>query len=183
MKRTKNKKQELIILANDPSLTAWGWVVLDLNDNIYDVGCIKTKPEHTKRRIRKGDDFIRRMHDIDQVLLDLVDKYKVTYLLSELPHGSQSAVAAVMIGAVAAAMQMLADSRNIGIEWYSEGDAKKAVLGKISCTKQEMIDAVADLYDVPWTGIKYKDEAMADAMAIYHAAVKTSSTFHLFKTL
>ena len=45
------------ILTNDPSLTAWGWVVLRGNA-IVEAGCIKTESQAKKRRIRKGDDRI-----------------------------------------------------------------------------------------------------------------------------
>jgi Holliday junction resolvasome RuvABC endonuclease subunit len=170
------------ILTNDPSMTAWGWVALDWKGNIIEKGCIKTSGvPKKKRRIRKGDDTVRRVNEINQELLKVIKQYKVDYILSELPHGSQNASAAVMIGIVTGIMQTLSDSLEIGIEWYSEGDAKKCVLGRQSATKGDMIEAINKLYDVHWTEVGYKDEAIADALAIHYVATKQSSTLKLLK--
>lgn len=169
------------ILTNDPSMTAWGWGILSFDGRIVELGCVKTKTEGKKRRIRKGDETTARISEINKILLELIHKYNVTYILSELPHGSQNAAAAVMIGAVAGMAQTIADTLEIGIEWYSEGDSKKCLLGKISATKQETIDAIDELYDVPWTNTKYKDEAIADALSIHYCATKQSSTLKFLK--
>ena len=168
-------KQEFRILTNDPSFTAWGWAVVDNYGIVENTGCIKTEPESKKRRIRKGDDTIRRISEINFELLKLIRENNISCILSELPHGSQNASAAVMVGAVAAIVQTISDVFGIPVEWYSEQDAKKHMLGKKSATKQEMIDAVSKWYKVGWKGIKYKDEAVADAMAIYHVARFQSS--------
>lgn len=171
--------KNLTILTNDPSLTAWGWAVIRDN-KILNTGCIKTAPEQKKRRIRKGDDNTRRVSEIVKELLDLIKIYGVNYILSELPHGSQNASAAVMIGMTIGIIQTIADSKDLPVEWYSEGDAKKCLLGKRSSTKDETIEAITDNYNIKFTGIKYKDEAIADAMAIYHVALLQSSTLKLF---
>jgi len=172
MKRTS---QNLVILTNDPSITAWGYAVMTARGDVLDVGCIKTESQNKVRRIRKGDDTARRICEINQQLLSVIHTYRVNYLLSELPHGSQSASAAVMIGIVTGIAQTLSDSLKIPIEWYSEGDAKKYLLGRISATKDEIRNEINKLYTVPWTRVKYKDEAIADAIAIYNAAVIESS--------
>ena len=176
--------KDLIILANDPSITGWGYAVLDAKDNILTTGCIKTEPQHKKRRIRKGDDTVRRVSEINRRLLRVIKHYKVTYLLTELPHGSQNASAAVMIGIVTGVVQTLSDALELGVEWYAEMDAKKCLLGKNSATKREMIAAVDEAYyGVPWKGIKYKDEAVADALAIHYVASLQSNVLQLFKTM
>lgn len=170
-----------VILSNDPSITAWGWVVIDIQDQVVlEAGCIKTIPNHKKLRIRKGDDTTRRISEINQALLHVFKKYDVKYILSELPHGSQSAVGAVMIGIVTGIVQTFADIKGIGIEWYSEADSKMCNLGKRAATKDEMITAIDKLYAMPWTNIGYKDEAMADAMAVYHTALKSSNIIKMW---
>ena len=186
MKRTRANRNvtvpEKSILTNDPSMTAWGWAVLDWNGNIVDVGCIKTDSQHKKQRIRKGDDTVRRVAEINQQLLKVIKEYNVNYILSELPHGSQNASAATMIGIVIGIMQTISNSKELGIEWYGENDSKKAVLGKQSATKQEMVDAISKLFpEMRWTGKKYKDEAIADAMAVYYVAKQQSAALKLFK--
>ena len=183
MNRTNLPTKDLIILTNDPSITAWGWAVIDTSSTVLAVGCIKTVPLYKKRRIRKGDDTVRRVSEITQTLLQIIRHYKVTYLLTELPHGSQNASAAVMIGIVTGIVQTLSDALEIGVEWYAEMDAKKCLLGKNSATKKEMITAVGKLYDVTWKGVKYYDEAVADALAIYHTALQQSNTLRLFRTM
>ena len=179
MKRTKHNYGT--ILANDPSITAWGWVVLDWQENIQDLGCIKTEPSQKKQRIRKGDDTVRRINEINRVLLRMIKHYNVQYILSELPHGSQNARAAVMIGVVSGIAQTISDTLKIGIEWYSENDAKKCLFDRKSVSKQEMIVKIKTLYDVLWTNTKWRDEGIADALAIHNAAMEMSSTLRLLK--
>jgi len=169
------------VMTNDPSMTAWGWAVIDSFGNVLGSGCIKTAPEQKKRRIRKGDDTVRRASEIIRKLIEILRDYEVMYILSELPHGSQNASAAVMIGMVTGIMQTLADVRNVGIEWYSEGDSKKALLGKLSATKDETIQAIKARYFVRLTGVKYKDEAIADALSVHYCAMQQSSTLKLMK--
>jgi Holliday junction resolvasome RuvABC endonuclease subunit len=175
------KLKQQTILTNDPSMTAWGWAVLDWDGKVIDSGCIKTAPDYKKKRIRKGDDTVRRVSEINHQLLRTIRRHNVVYVLSELPHGSQNANAAIMIGIVTGILQTICDVKKLGIEWYSEGDAKKHLLGKLSAAKREVIDAIAALYHVPWRNIKYIDEAVADAMAIYHVAQFQSSTLKLMK--
>jgi len=175
-------RKDLIVLTNDPSLTAWGWVVIGATQDVLDCDCIKTKPEHKKRRIRAGDDLVRRINDINRQLLAVIKKYGVNYLLAELPHGSQNAHAATMIGVVTGIIQTMSNTLDLPIEWYSEADAKQALLGKVTATKLEIINEITELYDMRfWPEIKYKDEAIADAMAIYHAARSQSHVLKFFQ--
>lgn len=168
-------RESLTILVNDPSLTAWGYCVIR-DGKVVKTNCIKTVPENKKRRIRKGDDNVRRVSEIIQVLKQEIENHSVNYLLTELPHGSQSSTGAVMIGVVLGIMETFAQCYQLGIEWYSEGDAKKAILGKISATKQETIDRIKTLYPgMVWMKAKYQNEAVADALAIYHCATLSSS--------
>lgn len=176
------KQKNIHILANDPSICAWGYSVLDQNGNVLEIGCIKTESGGKKMRIRKGDDSIRRIKEITTRLLTVIKKHDIEYIVSELPHGSQSASAAVMIGVCMGIMQTLADTLDIGIEWFSEGDSKKNALGKLSAEKKEMITAMSKQYQVKWTGTKYIDEAVADSLAIHNVASKQSPALKLFRS-
>ncbi len=170
------------ILTNDPSLRGWGWAVLSVGSDVLEAGCIKTESEHKKKRIRKGDDNIRRISEIVLKLLDVIRTYNVTFIVSELPHGSQNAAAATMIGIVTGIAQTIADTLDLPIEWFSEADAKKAVLGKKAGTKEEMIRAINKRYlNVPWPGAGYKNEAIADALAIHFVAKQQSSTLKMMR--
>jgi len=164
----------MIVLTNDPSFTAWGWVVLNEQSEILDCGCIRTSPDYKRCRIRKGDDRVRRTSQIVNTLLDIIKKWNVDYILSELPHGSQNASAAVMIGIVTGIVQTLSDVLDIGVEWYSEADAKKAMFGRKDVSKEEIQKFVSSFYKVNLPGIKYINEAISDALAIYYVASKES---------
>lgn len=175
LKKSSNTTQTFHVLSFDPSLTAWGWVVMDGEDHrVLACGCIKTEPQHKKLRTRVGDDRVRRINELNRQLLKIICDWDVQYLLSEQPHGSQSAVSAIMVGITLGIGQTLSDSLNLGIEWYSEGDAKKALSNKKSLSKQQTIEEIGKLYDVPWTGTKYRDEAVADAIAVYNVARQQS---------
>lgn len=162
------------ILTNDPSFTAWGWAVINEVNQVIDSGCIKTEPEQKKRRIRVSDDRTRRVQVIIDHLLNLVDEYKIDLILTEMPHGSQNANAAIMIGMVTGVIVTIAQCRDIPLEQYSEQDAKKCLLGKKAATKDDTIEAIDRLYEVDWTKTKYIDEAVADALAVYHVAREQS---------
>lgn len=165
-----NTTKQLTVLAHDPSFTAWGYAVVR-NGRVINAGCIKTDPEAKKRRIREGDDRVRRIKEINDALLALIKDHDVNMMVSELPHGSQNAKAAIMMGIVAGIVQTIGDCLGVAVDWFSEADAKKALLGRKASTKDEVISAVKDQYsDVPWRNTKYIDEAIADAMAVYHVA-------------
>lgn len=170
------------ILACDPSMTAFGWVVLDFQRNILESGCIKTESESKKLRIRKGDDTIRRITEMVETIVNVIEKNHVTYIVSELPHGSQSASAADMLGIVKGIVQTISICKNIGIEWYSEGDSKKALHGdgKKTVSKADTIKAINKIYKVVWPGAKFRNEAVADALAVHHVACIQSPVLKLF---
>ena len=175
MKRTVSIKKTRILVC-DPSFTAYGWIVVELSQTFRVIasGCIKTEPDGKKSRIRKSDDRLRRISEINAVLLDLIKTHNISILLSECPHGSQNAVAAVMVGAVLAQLQSIADTLELPIEWYSEEECKKYVLKKRSATKTEMKEAITTRMDIKWRNVKYIDEAMADAGAVFLTAIDKS---------
>ena len=173
------KQNTNLILALDPSMTGFGWVVLNKEGKIYNQGCIKTEPSHKKLGIRKGDDRVRRIMEINTELISIIKKYGIKLIVSEQPHGSQSAVAAVMIGIVAGIVQTLADSFKIAVEYYFGGDCKHNLLGVRSAGKGATIEAIGKKYDITFTGTKYKDEAVADAMAVFDIAAAQSSIIRI----
>jgi Holliday junction resolvasome RuvABC endonuclease subunit len=178
--KTASIKDDFIMMVHDPSFTAWGWAILNSNKDVIDHGVIKTQLADKKLRIRKGDDRVRRIVELNTELLRVIKKYKVNYMAAELPHGSQNAQAAIMMGACAGIIQTLSDTLKIGLEWYNEADAKKCALGKTSAAKIEMITKMMGEYSMRWYKVKYKDEALADALAIHYVACKQSSTLKLF---
>jgi Holliday junction resolvasome RuvABC endonuclease subunit len=166
------------ILACDPSFTAWGWAVFQ-NHTRIDSGCIKTEPSPKKNKVRKGDDRIRRIGELYDILLEVIQSHKIDFIVAELPHGSQNAQAAIMMGSVAAILMGFDKLLGIPVEWYTEDDAKKTLLGRKSASKADVIAAVEETFDDRITGFKYVQEAIADAMAIYNVAQKNSPTLKI----
>jgi Holliday junction resolvasome RuvABC endonuclease subunit len=171
------------ILTNDPSFTAWGWAVLTPKGEILTTGCIKTAPEYKKQRIRVSDDRSRRAGEITRILLILIRKWNIGLILSESPHGSQNASAAIMIGIVTGITTAVAECLNIPIEYFSEQDSKKCALGKKAATKDDMINRMSEIYyKEPWiTNTKYIDEAVADSLAVFYCAQQNSQMLKMMK--
>ena len=182
MSSARKREGERYVLCNDPSMTAWGWSLVNPNyspPHIPESGCIKTVPRSKKLRIRAGDDRVRRIQEINSVLLCTLKNYHVVLVVSELPHGSQSAVAANMIGMTTGLLQGIADSMGLPLEWYSVNDAKRAVqLGK-NPTKGAMVRKMCEVYgEQSWfSGVKYADEAVADSLAIFTVAREYSQVY------
>ena len=87
-----------------------------------------------------------------------------------------------MIGLVVGITQTIAECLDIPIEYYSEGDAKRCALGKLSAAKNEMIEAMTNIFGSTWrTGTKYIDEAVADSLGVYHVANEESVIFKMMK--
>lgn len=173
------------IMACDPSLTAWGYSIIE-NNNMIDFGVIKTESRVKKLRIRAGDDRVRRCMEIADVLNKVIDKHNVVHIVSELPHGSQNSSAAFALGMVTAIMATLTVCRKVSVDWYSELDGKKAITGHKpgKITKQDVLRSVTSsfgrrgfylLKDEP----KYVKEAVADSLAIYEAALHDQSTLKM----
>lgn len=165
------------ILCCDPSFTAWGYAVVDIECRLYDSGKIKTEPKSHKLKIRKGEDRVRRILEILVPLNDLIEKHNICLIVSELPHGSQNANASIMIGVVTGILQTMSYFMDIPIEWYDQGEAKKLLLGKREGEKEEIIEVISEMYpEREWGQWRKKgeDEAIADSLAIYELAREES---------
>src|SRR5690606_21011796 len=131
-----------------------------------------------------GDDRVRRIQEIDTVLLEIIRKYKPALILSEQPHGSQSAVAAQMIGIVTGMLQSIGDALSIPVEWFSEGDAKMAVVGARSVAKDTMVGFICDLFECnPWKKTKWENQAIADSLAVFYVARQQSTSLKMLSVL
>jgi len=172
----------MIILSNDPSLTAWGWSVYDtISKRIISYGVFKTAPSPKKLKIRKGDDRVRRVQELSENLLKVIKEYRVDYIISELPHGSQSAVAAVMIGLCIGVLQSLSTSLSIPIEWYYEMDCKSMIFGRRDVSKEQVMSKMYTEFALPISPPKtmVEKEAVADSLSILYTAMRCSEVIKL----
>jgi Holliday junction resolvasome RuvABC endonuclease subunit len=183
MKR-QSKKNKPCILTLDPSLKAWGWAVVDLEGEVLDYGCIETKPDDKKSRIRKGDQLIRRTTELAHVLwTEIIQRYDIWLILSELPHGAQSYNGAIIIGLTAGMNVMMSYASSIAIEWYSENDVKKFLFNRKGVSKEEMKEKIYSMMDVKSLGSKVRDYGVADALAVYQTALGQSDNLKVIKTM
>jgi Holliday junction resolvasome RuvABC endonuclease subunit len=180
-KRNTRHRKPRNILTNDPSLTAWGWAVVTTDGFVLCADCIKTEPSPAVKKLRKADDRVRRIGELARELKRIIDRYKVVYIISELPHGSQNASAAFALGACAAVVQTISEWSGLGVEWYSEADAKKAVSGKRSVAKEDMVTLMEEKYNTTLFGVKWKDQGVADALAVHYVAMQESPTLKFLK--
>lgn len=138
-------------------------------------GCIETKPSKKKVNLRAGDDLVRRVVEIHTVLHEILKRCRIDLIVAELPHGSQNHKGAIMIGTVVGILQTLANFKGIPLEWYSEKDAKTAAGLTDGSSKQMVMDKMAKRfglrYEYKTNKERRQQEAMADAMLIYHAAL------------
>lgn len=176
MQRNKSRLNRRVrqILVCDPSLTAWGCAVVSSSGSVIYTEAIKTESSHKKLRIRKSDDTGRRIAEIVRRLNYIITKYNVSYIAAEAPHGAQNYNGAVTIGLCLAILEAIHIVKEIPLEWYSEADAKKAIKEKDPVTKKEMVRLIDKNYNVDWANVEWKDQAVADAIAIFHVASKTS---------
>lgn len=173
-------------MTNDPSFTHWGYAVIDENDQVITSGCVKTSPQAKKRRIRVGDDNVRRVNEIVYQLKTIIEKHNVVHILTELPHGSQSYKGATMIGRVEGIVETISVFTGIGVEWYSEGDVKKHLFGKSSVPKEMIQDEVRRQFGGKmqgWTNTAANDEHVADALGVYLTAKTQSSMLKFIKKM
>lgn len=172
------------IMACDPSYTHFGFIII-MHNEIVHADCIMTDSQAKKNRIRKGDDDTRRLNIINMKLKEIIREYKINYLLAELSGGgSKSSNAAKGLAFANCLTQAMADWNDIGIEWYSEADAKKCLFGRQkNVSKNETKEKINKLYKVPWTDTICRDEHIADAVAIYHTALQQSSVLRLNKKI
>lgn len=169
-------------LCFDPSLSEFGYSVITDTYQVLEYGCIKTDKEADERNISISHDKARRTSKIGKRLVEIVGKYDITKIISELPQGSQSAQAADCLGMARAIVQVLSDCTGIPLLWVKQHDSKITVFGKPDAEKDEIVLGVdinvlinpersdKGKIGAPWTGVIYRDEAIADSIAVFLTA-------------
>jgi Holliday junction resolvasome RuvABC endonuclease subunit len=156
-----------VILALDIAFANLGWVVMDGGVPIAHgtIRSAKTK----KKNVRVSDDFAFRCGEIGSELIGIIEKYQPHGVIGELPHGSQSAIAAKSLGAASGIVAGVVSCNGLPIEYISEGDSKKAALGVRSASKEDAMDWCRGKYpDIKWPKAKCVFEHIADAVMAYN---------------
>jgi len=155
------------ILALDIAFASTGFSVLE-GGKIIDFGTIKTEKTKVKST-RVSDDKASRAAMLAERLKAIIIKHEIKGVVAELPSGSQNANASNLLGWANGVVVGVATSFSIPCEWISEGDSKKATLGKRSASKSEMIDwARAEWPNIPFPKAACHMEHIADALSAYN---------------
>jgi len=153
-------KDIINVVGFDPAFTNWG-IALHL---------IATAP---MQKVLKSTDRLRRAKEIKNGIV-ASQKVHPQVIFSEIPTGSQSAVAAFGLGI---AMGILA-SIDIPVIQILPHETKLATGLTKKASKQAMIDWAVEMYpNLNWPtnkhGVMKKSEHLADALAVIHAGVKS----------
>lgn len=168
-----------MLLSLDVGFRNMGWVVFH-GGKIFACGVIETEKARNKQT-RVADDNAWRSAELAKGLQEIIQTYNVRGVIGELPSGgAQNAIAMSQMSMATAVASAVCALLDIPCEWVSPGDLKKALVGKRSASKEEIMIRVRGLYpeaDFPMT--KGKFEHVADAVGAYHA-LKNGNLVRLF---
>ena len=145
-----------------------------------------TQKELKKERIRKNSDDLRCAKQLHRVMYEICKG--ATFVIAEIPVGSQSARASWTLGAAVG----IVSSCQLPIVEVSPLEVKLASVGTKTASKDEIIEWAHDKYPhLDWLTRKLKgeiklvkkNEHMADAIASIHAGVGTPAFKQLIETL
>lgn len=156
-----------MILSLDIAFANTGWVVLEQGHPVS-FGTIRTEKDKRKST-RVSDDRAARAAFTASELDRLIREYQPKGLIGELPGGSQSAAAATLLGYASGVVVAVATCHKLPCEWISEGDSKKAAIGKRTGTKEEMMEWARKTWPaIEFPTTKAHFEHVADALAAYN---------------
>ena len=135
-----------------------------------------TTANQAGKKVKQSEDDLRRGREMYANVQRMIQGYDV--VIAERPGGSQdnrSSMASGIVLGVLASIPSLIEVTPI--------DVKKAVLGRNSGSKEEMIETMVNAYpDAPWPRRKFKGEMrvmnqaehMADSIGVIHAGMLTN---------
>lgn len=158
-----------MILCLDIAFANMGWSAVYKGTPVG-FGTIRTEKDKRKQT-RVSDDNMHRAGMLSEGLIEILKhNHEIKGIIGEVPHGSQNAVAAKLLGFACGVVSGVAAASGIPCEWVSEGDSKKAAIGKRSGTKEEMMDWCRRQWpEIKFPTAKTHFEHVADSLAAYHA--------------
>lgn len=155
------------VLVLDIAFANMGWSVIE-GGNVVAFGTIRTE-KSKKKTVRVSDDRATRAALLAEELNQIIVGHKPKGILGELPSGAQNAAAATSMAYAAGVVVGVATSHGLPCEWISEGDSKKAAIGKRTGTKEEMMDWARSAHPgVVFPSAKCHFEHVADSLAAYN---------------
>lgn len=174
-----------LVLSLDPSKSCTGYVLWDLEENtIVDTGTFQIETQGKFRL--KTEKYAEETNLYAQFFRDLFEKWQFGVIVTEYPHGSQSATASRALAMVNAVIltfsQLVLDTPAIT---YLETHTKRAYFGRGDVSKDEVREAMKKEfpdYEPPTRGHKvtrYRDEAICDALLVLHKFLNDHADLHL----
>jgi len=141
-----------MLLCLDVAFSHLGWSVFERGIPL-DGGVIEAQVDGKKKRLVSDERADRCASMVNQIL-DIIDKNNIRGtpirgVIGELPSGSQNAAAANQLGIASGMVVTLCLLKDLPAEWVSQNDVKRAVTGKLSATKEEIMNKVAVWYKWP----------------------------------
>lgn len=135
-----------MLLACDPGFKNFGCAIIDQYGQVINAGTIQTK-KTIKKLLRTADDDVQRIVYITSRLKEVILKYEVKGILSELPpSGGQSAAAVKGLSMAVSLLTTLATLFSIPVEWATPDEVKKALTHKKNASKEDMMEAACKLH-------------------------------------
>jgi Holliday junction resolvasome RuvABC endonuclease subunit len=138
-----------MLLCLDVAFSHLGWSLFGASQP-KECGVIEAEVDGGKKRL-VSDVRADRCASMVKQLLDIVELNKtrgtpIRGVIGELPSGSQNAAAANQLGIASGLVVTFCLLKDLPAEWVSQNDVKRAVTGKLSATKEEIMDRVAEHY-------------------------------------
>jgi Holliday junction resolvasome RuvABC endonuclease subunit len=165
-----------VTLYCDPSARAFGWFLFDGNQPVAS-GCWNLL-EGISKQYSSATKSRHITINLADNLYCLIEEYSFDKLVTELPTGSQSSNVAWYLSAIQSTLLTWCQIRKIKYTGLSESEIKKAMHGRCkNVKKDDTIKFVLDNYPqfsyiIQDRNTKPEKEALADAIAVYHAHQK-----------
>lgn len=163
-----------LILCVDPGIANSGAAIINPQDgSIVDLAYCHTDRSDKKLRWRSSDDSALRCQIMARFYRQLIQQHSINRLMAELPiGGAPNSDAATHLARAGAVVVTVAEVFDCATEWYSPTEVKRAVTGRASASKKEMMDTVASLYPVlndRFPTLVSGREHVADAIGVWLA--------------
>lgn len=144
----------VLVLGLDPGFSAIGWAAVEVRDPeraglvVHSAGVFETKADPRKRLVLRSDDNLRRTREIAHWLRDNVvflrshARLPLVAICAESFSPPRSASVAAKVAMTWGAVGALSATMNLPIVQCTPQGLKKAIVGKRSASKEEIISAL-----------------------------------------
>jgi crossover junction endodeoxyribonuclease RuvC len=134
----------VIVLGVDPGFASLGLAAVELAGDVrpLEAWVVRTEPSSRKRAVRASEDNVRRCVELATALEAAVTRWKPVALAAETMSWPRNAGAAAKVALAWGVLVALAHRHGLPLVQASPPDVKRALLGRKSAAKEEMIAEV-----------------------------------------